>query len=45
MRFEECMLASAEVLGLEEGLFGVEASVANLITAGEAKDMAGNSKT
>ena len=39
------MLASAEALGLEEGLSSVEASVANLITAGEAEDMASNLKT
>ena len=39
------MLASVEGLGLEEDLSGVEASVVDLITAEEAEDMAGNSKT
>jgi hypothetical protein len=34
-RFEKCMVASAEALGLEEDLFGVEASVADLITVEE----------
>ena len=38
------MIVSAEALGLEEDLFGVEASVAHLITAEEAGDMAGTSK-
>ena len=39
------MIASAEALGLEEDFSGVEASVADLITAEEAGDMAGTSKT
>jgi hypothetical protein len=39
------MVASAEALGLEEDIFGVEASVADLITAEEAGDMAGPSMT
>ena len=39
------MLASAEALGLEEDLSGVEASVVDLITAKEAEGMVGNSKT
>ena len=39
------MIVSAEALGLEEDLFGVEASVADLITAEEAGDMAGSSRT
>ena len=43
--FEECMIVSAEALGLEEDLSGVEASVADLITAEEAGDMAGSSRT
>ena len=38
------MIVSAEALGLEEDLFGVEASVAHLITAEDAGDMAGTSK-
>ena len=43
--FEECMIVSVEALGLGEDLFGVEASVADLITAEEAGDMAGPSRT
>ena len=39
------MIVSVKALGLEEDLFGVEASVAHLITAEEAGDMAGTSKT
>ena len=39
------MIVSAEVLGLEEDLFGVEASVEDLTTTEEAGDMAGTSKT
>jgi len=39
------MIASAEALGLEEDFSSVEASVADLITAEEAGDMAGTSKT
>jgi len=39
------MIASAEALGLEEDFSGVEASVADLITAEEAGDMAGSSRT
>jgi hypothetical protein len=39
------MLASAKALGLEEDISGVEASVADLITAEEAEDIAGNSKS
>ena len=39
------MIVSAEALGLEEDLSGVEGSVANLITAEEAEDMVGTSKT
>ena len=39
------MIVSAEALGLEEDLSGVEASIADLITAEEAEDMAGTSKT
>ena len=38
------MIASTEALGLEEDLSRVEASVADLITAKEAGDMAGTSK-
>ena len=45
VRFEECMIVSAEALGLEEYLSGVEASVADLITAEEVGDMAGSSRT
>ena len=45
MRFEECMIVSTEALGLEEDLSGVEASIADLITAEEAGDMAGSSRT
>ena len=44
-RFEKCMIVSAEALGLEEDLSGVEASVVDLITVGEAGDMAGSSRT
>ena len=39
------MIVSAEALGLEEDLSGVEASVADLITAEEVGDMAGSSGT
>ena len=39
------MVASAEAQGLEEDLSGVEASVADLMTAKEAGDMAGLSRT
>jgi hypothetical protein len=39
------MVASVEVQGLEEDLSSVEASVADLITAKEAGDMAGPSRT
>ena len=39
------MIANAEALGLEEDLSGVEASVADLITAEEAGDMVGSSST
>ena len=39
------MVTSAEVLGLEEDLSRVEASIADLITAEEAGDMAGSSRT
>ena len=39
------MVAGAEAQGLEEDLSGVEASVADLITAEEAGDMAGSSRT
>ena len=39
------MIVSVEALGLEEDLSIVEASVADLITAKEAGDMAGSSKT
>ena len=39
------MIASAEALRLEEDLSGVKASVADLITAEEAGDMAGPSRT
>ena len=39
------MIVSAEALGLEEDLSGVEGSVADLITAEEAEDMASTSKT
>ena len=35
-RFEECMIASAEALRLEEDLSRVETFVADLITAEEA---------
>ena len=38
------MIVSVEALGLEEDLSRVEASVAGLITAEEARDMAGSSK-
>ena len=44
-RFEECIIVSVEVLGLEEDLSRVEASVVDLITAEEAGDMAGSSRT
>ena len=44
-RFDVCMIVSAEALGLEEDISGVEASVADLITAEEAGDMAGSSRT
>ena len=44
-RFEECMIVSAEALGLEEDFSRVEASVADLITVEEAGDMAGSSRT
>ena len=44
-RFEECMIVSTEALGLEEDLSVVEASVADLITAKEAGDMAGSCRT
>lgn len=43
--FEECMLASAEAVELEEDLAGVEATVGDLITAEEVGDMAGAGKT
>ena len=43
--FEECIIASAEALGLEEDFSGVEASVVDLFTAEEAGDMANTSKT
>jgi hypothetical protein len=39
------MVASAKALGLVEDLSGVEASIADLITAEEAGDMAGSSRT
>ena len=39
------MIVSAEALGLEEDHSRVQVSVANLITAEEAGDMAGTSKT
>ena len=39
------MIVSAEALGLEEDLSGVEASVADLIIVEEAGDMAGSSRT
>ena len=39
------MIASAEALRLEEDLSRVEASIADLITAEEAGDMAGSSMT
>ena len=39
------MIVSTEALGLEEDLSGVEASIADLITAEEAGDMAGSSRT
>ena len=39
------MVAITEAQGLEEDLSGVEASVADLITAEEAGDMAGPSRT
>jgi len=39
------MIVSAEALRLEEDLSGTEASVSDLITAEEAGDMAGTSKT
>ena len=39
------MIVSAEALELEEDLSGVEASVADLITAEEAGEMAGSSRT
>ena len=39
------MVDSADAQGLEEDLFGVEASVADLITTEEAEDMAGSSRT
>jgi len=38
------MIVSAKALGLKEDLSRVEASVANLITAEEAGDMAGSSR-
>ena len=38
------MIASAEALGLEEDFFGFEASVADLITAEVAGDMAGTAR-
>ena len=45
VRFEECMIVSAEVLELEEDLSGVEASVVDLITTEEVGDMVGPSRT
>lgn len=39
------MLASAEAQGFVEDLDSVEASIADLITANEAEDMAGAKKT
>ena len=39
------MIASAEVLGLDEDFSRVEASVVDLIIAKEGRDMAGTSKT
>ena len=39
------MTVSAEALGIEEDLSEVEASVADLITAKEAGDIAGLSRT
>ena len=39
------MIVSVKALGLEEDLSGVEASIADLITAEEAEDMAGTFKT
>ena len=39
------MIVSAEALGLEKDLSRVEASVGDLITAEEAEDMVGTSKT
>ena len=38
------MIVSVEALGLEEDLSGVEASVLDLITTKEARDMASTSK-
>ena len=39
------MIVSVEALGLEEDLSGVEASIADLITTEEVRDMASTSKT
>ena len=39
------MVSNAEAQGLEEDLFGVEASIADLITIEEAEDMDGSSRT
>ena len=38
------MIVSVKALGLEEDLSRVEASITNLITAEEARDMSGTSK-
>jgi len=38
------MIVSVEALGLEEDLFGVGASITDLITAEQVGDMAGTSK-
>ena len=39
------MIVSVKALGLEEDLFGVGASITDLITAEQVGDMAGTSKT
>jgi hypothetical protein len=44
-RFEECILASAEAIELEEDLASVVASVGDLISVEEVEDMAGADKT
>ena len=43
-RFQECMIVSAEALGLKKDLSRVEASIANLIIAEVVGDMAGTSR-